>query len=45
MATRFLHEMKFFKQLWKSFTQESILPSLVENERVVFHKKFFKFTI
>jgi hypothetical protein len=45
MATRFLHEMKFFEQLWKPFTQGSIMPSLVEIGLVVFHKIFFKFTI
>jgi hypothetical protein len=42
MATRFLHGMKFFEQLWKPFTQGSILPSLVEIGPVVFHKKIFE---
>jgi hypothetical protein len=41
MATRFLHGMKFFEQLWKPFTQRFILPSLVEIGQVVFHKKIF----
>jgi hypothetical protein len=41
MATRFLHGMKFFEQLWKPFTQGSILPSLVEIGLLVFHKKIF----
>jgi hypothetical protein len=41
MATRFLHGMKFFEQLWKPFTQVTILPSLVEIGLVVFHKKIF----
>jgi hypothetical protein len=43
MATRFLHRMKFFEQLWKPFTLGSILPSLVEIGLVVFHKKIFEF--
>jgi hypothetical protein len=42
MATRLLHGMKFFEQLWKPFTQGSILPSLVEIGLVVFHKKIFQ---
>jgi hypothetical protein len=33
--------MIFFEQLWKPFTQGSILPSLVEIGPVVFHKKIF----
>jgi hypothetical protein len=45
MATRLLHGMKVFEQLWKPFTQESILPSLVEIGQVVFQEKIFKFTL
>jgi hypothetical protein len=41
MATRFLHGIKFFEPLWKSFTLGTVLPSLVETRQVVFHKKFF----
>jgi hypothetical protein len=41
MATRFLHGMKFFEQLWKPLTQGSILLSLVEIRKVVFTQEDF----
>jgi hypothetical protein len=45
IATRILHGMKFFEQLWKPFNQGSILPSLVEIGLVVITRRCFKFTI
>jgi hypothetical protein len=42
MATRFQHEIKFFEQFWKPFTQGKILGwYLVEIGLVVFNKKIF----
>jgi hypothetical protein len=41
MATRFLHGIKISEQLWKLFTQETILPSLVEFGLTIFKGKKF----